>query len=235
MTGSDGGGSGGRSVGRRIAELTLEAMLIVFAVIIALAVDQYWESHEEVELAETALLSIRSEIERNHEQLLDNREDNRSSARHTQTILQSIREGATDVPPALVDYSFSLIGDDAWQTAQATRAIHFMDFSLVTQISQIYRIQEFFTARQDRVVDAVASFMEGQAAGSETVGGYSTQLLISLQIECQLMTSYEMLLARLDGGPDFDVEALEDAVGGRCSTAWLNEPPADAEAPTGGR
>lgn len=223
-----------RRRGRRLGEVALEASMIVFAVIIALTVDQYWESREEVGLAETAIESIRQEILRNQEQLADNRDGNRESARATQAQLRAIRNGDLNAPTPDVDYSFSLVGDDAWETARVTRAIHFMDFALVTQISQVYRIQDFFTRRQDEVVDAVAGFMEGQASGDSNVGGYSTQLLISLQIECQLMVGYDLLLARLEGGDEFDVEAVEEQAGRVCTNDWLNQPPASAEAPTGG-
>ena len=50
----------------------------------------------------------------------------------------------------------------------------------------------------------------------------------------QLLLSYEILLERLDGGQNFDTAALEEAAASICTNGWLNEPPAEAEATTGG-
>ena len=53
----------------RVPELLLEAVFVVFAVLVALAVDECWEGREEQELARVAQENVAAEIDANLDEL----------------------------------------------------------------------------------------------------------------------------------------------------------------------
>jgi hypothetical protein len=180
-----------------MSEALLEAGLIVFAVLVALGVDEYWETLEEQRLADTAIERIGSEILANRSDLLSSRVRNRTLMTDLGRAVASIEVGNG---PGLssVNYEVSLLGADAWQTAQVTRAVHFMDFDQVGRISMVYRLQQLYLDRQAPIVDQVAGM--GDRNLGESFASLRRGLAITLELECDLLREYDTLLEELVPG-----------------------------------
>jgi hypothetical protein len=180
--------------GRRLGEATLEASLIVFAVLIALGVDEYWESREERALAGTAIERIAAEVSANRSDLLDSRKNNVALMTDLGSAIAGLEAGEG---PGItgVNYEVSLLGVDAWQTAQVTRAVHFMDFDQVGRISVVYRVQQLYLDRQEPIVDEVANL--GGRDLLESFSSLRRALAITLELECDLVAEYDTLLNEL--------------------------------------
>jgi hypothetical protein len=179
---------------RRLGQAALEAGLIVFAILTALGVDEYWETREERALAETAIERIAAEVLANRSDLLDSRESNLTLMADLASAITSLEAGEG---PGLsgVNYEVSLLGDDAWQTAQVTGAVHFMDFDQVGRISMVYRVQQLYLDRQAPIVDDVANLGSGELADS--FSALRRGISITLALECDLVVEYDTLLAEL--------------------------------------
>ena len=164
---------------------------------------------EEDQLARTALENIVSELRNNVEQLRDGRAENRDLLRELQMTFEQVA-GGEDPTIRSVEYEFVLLGSDAWETAQVTRAVHFMDFERVTRISQAYGIMELFSDRQDQVVDAVAGVMNGGDL-LESLRPLRSALNIALDIECSVVASLDQVILELetDEVPDEDEPETE--------------------------
>lgn len=183
-----------RGVWERLPSAIMEAALIVFAVLVALGVDEYWETLEERALAETAVERIAAEVASNRADLLNSRESNVRLAEDLERAISSLDAG--DGPGIDgVNYEVSLLGTDAWQTAQVTRAVHFMDFDQVGRISQVYRVQQLYVERQAPIVDAVSTLGVGDIGMS--FRAIRRGLAVTLALECNLVAEYDSLLTDL--------------------------------------
>ena len=185
------------SVGR-LPKALLEAGLIVFAVLVALGVDEFWETREEQRLGEAALERVASEVLANRTDLLDKRGNNRRLMMDLEAALAR-SEAGDGLGLTGVNYEVSLLVSDAWQTAQVTRAVHFIDFDQVGRISKVYRVQQFYLDRQAPIVDGVA----GLGGGGDVRNAFRSirrGLAVTLEVECELLAAYDTLLGDLTAG-----------------------------------
>lgn len=194
----------------RLSKALLEAGLIVFAVLVALGVDEYWETREERRLAETALERVASEVLANRTDLLDNRDNNRRLLTDLEAALARLEAGE-GVELTSVNYEVSLLASDAWQTAQVTRAVHFIDFDQVGRISKVYRVQQFYLDRQAPIVDVVAG-IGGGGDWRDAMRSIQRNLAVALEVECELLAAYDALLGDLTASR-MPEESLPDECG----------------------
>lgn len=132
-----------------------EIISIVAAVLIALAVDEWWEDRENVEMAQIALAAVVEEVRSNRLRLAGAQEQINSVLEELQqavTLLQN-DETPTDLG---VDYSVALLSSAAWQTAQVTRAVHYLEWETVAAVASVYDLQNFFLRNQDQLTDLIA-------------------------------------------------------------------------------
>ena len=135
----------------KIPELILEAAMVVFAVVVALGVDEWRENRENAELADRALAGIRAEIQ-------DNREELAGSAAANRTVRDLVLEAARDtvLPDTFsVNFEYGLISSSAWETAQVTRATQFIPLHQVHPLAKLYGVQELLQASQDQVMELI--------------------------------------------------------------------------------
>ncbi|HSG50379.1 MAG TPA: hypothetical protein VLA43_21305 [Longimicrobiales bacterium] len=134
----------------------LEAVSVVFAVLIALGVDEWRENRQYQELAERALGTIQAELAANREELASSMEANR-------TLRDRVSEAARDtvLPEDFnINYEYSLVSSSAWETAQVTQATQFMDLERVQRLARIYNLQGLFVTSQDHVMDFILGIGE---------------------------------------------------------------------------
>ncbi|MCP4660296.1 MAG: hypothetical protein GY856_33260 [bacterium] len=139
-----------RLLREKAPELALEAASVVFAVLVALAVDEWRDNRANAQLATRARASIIEEIRANRADLSESREDN-------QAILASIDQALSKIDTdetvqVNVDFSVSLLSSSAWETAQMTRSVHFLEYEWLAKISTLYELQEFYEDLQSELV-----------------------------------------------------------------------------------
>ena len=122
-------------------ELILEAALIVFAVLVALAVDEWNEGREFRELAEIARMAVMAELKGNQDEL-------ETSAPTVQAILDEVTdvvqrlEAGEMVTEARLSGELPDFSDAAWETARATGSMARMDYEWVLRTARVYETQE---------------------------------------------------------------------------------------------
>ena len=140
-----------------------EIISIVAAVLIALAVDEWWEDRENLEMAATALDAVVEEVRSNRQRLVNAEEGINAvleSLDRTTEMLQ--RE---EQPDGLeIDYAVALLSTAAWQTAQVTRAVHYLDWETVASVAEVYDLQNFFLRNQDQLTDMIAEMSSMDSA-----------------------------------------------------------------------
>lgn len=122
-------------------ELALEATFIVFAVLVALAVDEWNEGREYREQAEIARGAVVTELQGNREEL-------RTSAPTVQTMLEEVGavvsrlQGGEVVEGAALSGELPDFSDAAWETARSTGVLARMDYEWVLRTARVYETQE---------------------------------------------------------------------------------------------
>lgn len=181
----------------KLPELILEAGMVVFAVVVALGVDEWRESRQNAELADRALAGIAAEIESNRQELAKSSEAN-------QAVLAQVREAARDstLPDTFdVNFEYSLISSSAWETAQVTRATQFIPLDRVQTLAKVYGLQTLYQASQDKVMDFILSVGEIANREPERIPHLMVGPLGSAVGMGELLIQvYDTTLARLEDG-----------------------------------
>lgn len=142
----------------KLPELILEAASVVFAVLLALAVDEWREKRSQNALAERARASILEEIRGNEAELRRTRDKNRALLRRIEETLARGRQG----PEMSLEFNFqiALVSSASWHTAQMTQAASFLDFDWVRRVSKVYEFQDLYVTSQSAVVDRISGISE---------------------------------------------------------------------------
>lgn len=141
----------------KLPEIALEAVFVVFAILLALAADEWRDSRQNREFAERALESIESEMRSNRQEVLDSRAPNLELMSGLQEAIDN-GWAETDLE---VQFEYALLSSAAWQTAQVTQAIHFADYDLVQEIARLYDLQGLFADSQRGMVEQLSAGAAG--------------------------------------------------------------------------
>ncbi|MEJ2203493.1 MAG: hypothetical protein P8170_05245 [Gemmatimonadota bacterium] len=176
---------------RKLPQLLLEVASVVFAVLVALAVDEWRQDRENGQLAQRALAGIATEIRGNLGELDDARDANRAML----VVLDSALTSET--PQGFgVHFEYALLSSAAWQTSQVTQAIHFVDYGLVQRIARVYDLQTLFVESQRGLVDQ----MSGTAGVDDPVAPLRRRLEVLMELEAGLTDVYREILPELPDG-----------------------------------
>lgn len=179
----------------KFPELVLEAAMVVFAVVVALGLEEWREERERYELADRAMGAVLEEIESNIGELDDARERNRE-------LLNAIiaADEAQELPGDFdLVYEYSLLSTSAWETAQMTQATQYMPLGRVQELARLYGLQDLFERSQDEVLDIVLSI--GRVARDDP-NSIPSHLLgpvaNAMGMESALMAAYDTLRVRFE-------------------------------------
>jgi hypothetical protein len=173
--------------------MALEAVSVVFAVLIALGVDEWREDRANAQLADQAIRSIVTEIRSNQEEFRGANEANRA-------VIARLQEAASD--PDLqgfeLQFEYSLLSEASWQTAQMTRAAHFIEYETVQRIARLYDLQRLFDDGQAGMLEFISGMGE---AASTTLDRLPVLMLGRLQVVMELgeglTEAYDSVLGEL--------------------------------------
>lgn len=175
----------GRNTIKRIpwAQLFVEAVLVVLSVLLALALNNWREDRIHKNLAEQALRSINNEIRANKIEVEE-------TLSHHKMLIDTLQG---DNPARGIALKLALIEDNAWETAQATQAVIYLDYDIVQQVSKIHELQEMY----QRITNSVA---ESLYMNSNTDRKQARLLILyDLQaLEQLILQAYDNFLAMLE-------------------------------------
>jgi hypothetical protein len=177
---------------RRLPELLVEALLVVFAVLLALAVDECRQDRMRARRAAEAHRTILEEVTANLAEVEKTLQEHEALL----AKLQSLRAGSGDTLGSFdITYSFAELTDAAWQAAQVTQATSWMPFEWVSRTARVYERQELFESRQRAVMDQLAG--AGAIAREQDlfVEVLESQVSAVVSVERSLVDGYRELLA----------------------------------------
>lgn len=166
------------SLRRKLPELFLEAAMIFFAVMLALAAEEWRERRDRLELADRALRSVAEELRSNLEELELTGDRNAERLEAGTTVLAEL-EADRDPGDADIGLEVALLSKAAWQSAQMSQAVQYFDFDLMRSLSEVYEIQDLYERMQTGAVDSMTEMM--RTAEEDPVAAVR-QALISLTV-----------------------------------------------------
>ena len=138
----------------KLPEILIEAGSVVFALLLALAINQWNERRQENERAETARNAILAELRANRQEI-------DTAHGKLQEIATTLREALDPSKPPLhelqVDLGISLLSAAAWHATLATQASQRIDFAWLTRIAKLYELQDHFLRVQNTTVDQLSA------------------------------------------------------------------------------
>ena len=142
-----------------LANVLVEIFSIVFAVLLALAVNQWRENRSHQKLGDKALENIRVEMTENlklferilplHQALYDS----------TKAMIEAIESGVNAQDSDLSHLTFQpiFLSETAWKAAIATQALIYIEYDIVSLLSKVYLFQQTYQKLTDDFLQATFS------------------------------------------------------------------------------
>ncbi|MEQ9399707.1 MAG: hypothetical protein RJQ04_11145 [Longimicrobiales bacterium] len=182
---------------RKLGGLVLEAAMVVFAVLVALAVDEWREGRQRADLVDRARAAIEAELRANQAELAAGGPTVASLHAAVDTLVRGLRAGRRDlsweIQADIPDFS-----DAAWQTARATGIMAHMDYPWVLQIARVYETQDLAGAAQNGLLDALGRAVV-RPPELERAQDLQGSLYMALQVYANLTDRYRELFGDAPG------------------------------------
>jgi hypothetical protein len=182
----------------RIPRLLLEALSVVFAVLVALAVDEWNEERELREQAARARVAIVSELQANQEELRAGTESSQEMLESATGTLRSLRRGE-ELPGSSFQGNLPDFSDAAWQTARVTGIVSHMEYDWVLETARVYETQALVQELQGGLLGFFGSLV-ARAPDEERFADLVGQLALLNSFQTQLGDKIDSLLERTSGG-----------------------------------
>jgi hypothetical protein len=182
---------------QRLPDILLEAFSVVFAVLLALGVDDWQEARRNEEMAAYARRSITAELTANERELREAQQDNRVMLRHLRQQLAA-RDTSSGTIRFDVDMNVAQLTSPAWSLAQATQALRYMDYDWLLRTSRLYDFQALVADDQRDLLQMLGEISQANDTGVEQFQG---RLAIDLVLGDSLLAAYRRFLAGETGAP----------------------------------
>jgi hypothetical protein len=140
----------------RIVRVLAEMAMVVFAVLVALAVEEWREEKQMVDFADRARTSVEAELTANLTEL----RDTRPGLLHVDSTLAAVLVARDlSVLDGDIDVELPNLSDAAWEVAQGSQAAPYFDFDWVLDTARAYEVLEVYTDASDNVIAAMSGLI----------------------------------------------------------------------------
>ncbi len=171
------------------AEILLEAASVVFAILLAFAVEEWRQGRREQQFAERARTAVFVELRANRDEL------KKSLVAHEGTLRRLPQLARATAADTLADLELGVevpeLSTAAWRAAQASDAVTAIDYEWLLRVSPAYEIQEWYSRGQADLVQTLGELEEPSARWLRL---FETRLLLNQQVGEHLARSYDALL-----------------------------------------
>ncbi len=180
----------------RLPGLVIEGLSVAFAVLLALAVDEWREDRSNRELGTRAEASVLAEVRTNMERLDDNAAARDSLLSYLADV-RSALERDEELGSISVDFTPAFLATTAWETARVTRAVHFLDYDRVARMGRLYDFQNLYERSEESFVERVSGIGgEDWSDPAKTVQSFERELARVDAFADELQEVYGRILER---------------------------------------
>ena len=181
----------------KLPEILLEAFSVVLAILLALAVDEWREQRSNRAMAERARLTVMAELRANRDELKGTYAGNEGVMAKVDREIADLRSKQTNSLTTTVH--LAQLSAAAFQAAQSTQSIQFVDFDWLVRVGRVYELQKTYGLAQEAALEEV-SVAGGVLAGGETpirvMERIRSRLMTSQQLARGLLAAYDEVLAK---------------------------------------
>ena len=147
----------GRGARWNLAEMATESVMVVFAVLIALGVEEWREERQLRQFAAVARAAVELEIEENLDEFTATEEALRSLTVLVGEVIRADNESDAvfdefEFPPMRLPDTSSA----AWSAAQASEAAPYFDYGWIIRVAQAYDILDAYERLRDQFLDSMS-------------------------------------------------------------------------------
>lgn len=175
----------------RATRILVEIVSVVFAVLVALGVDEWRQARQDRERAEAARTAVLAELRSNRDEL----ERSAPSIDSLLARLPGVRDGVRRGEPETLQVRVDLpdFSDAAWETAQMTQATAHMELPWLIRVARAYQAQRLYSDLRTDVVRTFTGINSGESAAS--LGRLAGQLQVLRQLGRGLEAKYDTIFA----------------------------------------
>ena len=181
-----------RTLRQRAARILVEVVSVVFAVLVALAVDEWRQDRQVRHDAEAAKAAILAELRANDAELVRTGPSVDSLAARLAVLRERIRAGSRSTTGSL-NVQLPDFSDAAWRTAQMTRATTHLDLAWLIRVAKAYEAQSLYTDLRNDVVHTFAGINGDESTSALT--RLAGQLGVLQQLGAGLEAKYDTIFA----------------------------------------
>jgi hypothetical protein len=183
-----------------LIRISIEMFSVVFAVILALLIDEWRSNKTNHRLAETAYTNIKTELTANQKALTSMLVSHDSLLAILDSILVKIEKKGSSAYFTLNGFRLELLSDAAWEATKNTSAINYMDFNDIMDISSVYDAQTIYRNLMDDFFDEqlVGSRDDSQKDKINQLYSFNSFLTRFVAIGHQLEDLYVEVINELD-------------------------------------
>jgi hypothetical protein len=167
----------------KLPEILLEAGSVVLAILLAFAVDEWREERSQRAMAERARRTIVAELRANRDEL-------KGTYGQNEGVLATVEREIADLEKKQLNsltttVHLSQLSAAAFQAAQSTQAIQFVDFDWLVSVGRVYELQKTYGLAQDAALDEVSVSGGALASGEQP-------LRVMQRIRSRIRTSQQL-------------------------------------------
>ena len=126
-----------------LQRLIFEFISVSFAVLVALLVNQWREDHNNNNLAEKAIYNIKQEIQENKDVMDILIPSHKSILSNIDSMIVR-KEKYNSTVDSSISINVTLISSSAWEMAEITNAIFYLDFDDANKMAKVYKLQSYY-------------------------------------------------------------------------------------------
>lgn len=181
-----------------ITHFLVEVFSVVFAVLLALGVNQWREATNNEDLATEAFKKVIQEIKSNNNRLDEVLLNHNCIITEIDTVISRLKRESDVV--GFGDIIFETPSRTSWDAAVLTTAVNYLDYNQVEKITSVYSTQKVYSDVSDRVFQELVFFVPDKNR-EEMIKQFTKQKIYVnnlIHIEQQLSDEYSEFLDEFD-------------------------------------
>lgn len=169
--------------------LLLEFVSVIFAVLVALGVNEYWKDRSNQQLADKSIKNILIEIKSNQTLLARHHKYHKSMLEKTDSLLSKNSKNEYDL-----SLKSGILLNTAWKSANIANSILYFDYETITKLTVIYNLQELYAKEIDKLYTLFGSLEFHKTETDILLKSYKFHLKLFLILGDNLLSNYDEFL-----------------------------------------
>ncbi len=177
--------------------MAIEVPSVVFAVLLALGVNSWWNSYQNKRMAAEMQQKIVLEVQKNKADLEEDIHANKEHLTRLQRLVAQLKNDEENITSVTLGIVYSILPSTAWQTANLTGALQHMEQEVVMEMADLYTLQELYLEIGMEYIRQIGSVeLNKESNRLPAAEANFSQVNLSNILGEELMTSYQEFLEK---------------------------------------